>query len=120
MPYVDKILKAAYQKRTATPRMREWREKNRQHHRKYMREWARKRRADKSKREKDLEKARQSESYKYGKGRQKVYSESLHDVYVIGLATRRSGLSRDLVKQNPELIELHRLQTITRRKLKTI
>ena len=64
MPFIDKDKKAAYQKRTATPYMKEWREKNREKHREYMREWARKRRKNKETTKSDYQKSKGLQSYK--------------------------------------------------------
>ena len=120
MPYKDKELKKAYQQSTATPYMQQWREDNREHHRKYMREWARKRRADKKKREQDLEKAKSSVAYAANSimNREKWRGAvvAMSDQYIIGLLIRRSAIPKELI--TPEIIRHHRKQLLTKRLLK--
>lgn len=119
MPYVDKELKKEYQKRTATPYMKEWREKNREKHREYIREWAKKRRMDAAKVKADYEKSKAAPChFKNAILRQRISIETLDDIYIIGLLTRRPPLTREAVRLNPEIIDLHRTYIITNRKLK--
>lgn len=121
MPYANKELKSEYQKRTATPYMKEWREKNREYHRKYMREWAAKRRADEKKKKQDKEKAISSGAHerfrKYNIERQRNWVDNLSDIYIISLLSRKGSLTRELARQNPEIIELHKKILLTKRKL---
>lgn len=124
MPYVNKELKAEFQKRTATPYVKEWREKNREKHREYMREWAKKRRANPEKKAQDKEKAilsganqRQKE---YLKKRQEVWVENLSDIYIVGLLSRKGSLTRELAKENTQIIDLHKQILLTKRQLKKL
>lgn len=125
MPYKNQQLKEAYKKRrkdTATPYMKEWREKNREYHREYMRKWAAKRRADAKKKKQDKERSVQSGSAQrfaqYNIERQRKWVDELSDVYIVGLLSRRGDLTRELAKQTPQIIELHRQILKTKRKLK--
>lgn len=122
MPYKDKILAAAYQKRTQTPYMRAWREKNRERHRAYMREWARKRRANKEKREMDLAKIKESDSYKrnlkISTHKSKLLADGLADCYVVRCLVKHGNLTTEVVRKNPEIIQIHKKIILTKRLLK--
>ena len=122
MPYTDKELKAEYQKRTATPYMKEWREKNREKHREYMREWARKRRQDKAKVKADYEKSKTSTSFEANRVATNEYlrgqAASMSEDYITYCMTKRGVITKDLV--NKELISIHRKFLIIKRKLKQL
>lgn len=122
MPYANKELKSEYQKRTATPYMKKWRERNREHHRKYIREWKRKRYAIPEKKEMDLSKYKKSECYKRALKNAvinwRIKVKKLHDLYIVGLLVRRGKLTREAVYANPEIINITRDFIIIHRKLK--
>lgn len=121
MPYADKKLKAEYQKRTATPYMKKWREQNREKHREYMRQHSAKRRADAKKKARDKAAAIKSGVYEkwqqYTKQRQRIWVDNLSDIYIVGLLARKGSLTRELAMDNYEIIDLHRTLLITKRKL---
>lgn len=116
MPYKDKQKKAEYQKRKATPYMKEWREKNREKHRAYMREWQAKRRKDAAKKEQDKQAPGSIIQKELNVARWKGFVVSLDNTYIKGLLTRRNPLLKDMI--TPEMILIHKKQLLTKRKLK--
>ena len=124
MPYVNKELKKKKKKRTATPYVKEWKVKNQEKHREYMREWAKKRRANPEKKAQDKEKAISSganqRQKEYLKKRQSVWVENLSDIYIIGLLSRKGSLTRELAKENTQIIDLHKQILLTKRQLKKL
>jgi len=120
MPYVNKEKKSEYQKRTATPYMKKWREKNRDKLRSYMREWSKKRRLNKEVSKKDYEKRKTSTSFEVSRVRTNEYLRgeiiSMSDNYITYCMTKRGVISKDIV--NKELINIHRKFLIIKRQLK--
>jgi hypothetical protein len=119
MPYNTKEKIKENQKRTQSKRtiyMREWRKKNRGHHRKYIREWAKKRRHDKEKREQDKKAPGFVIFQEKNKIRWRGLVASIDNLYVKGLLVRRNPELKNII--NDELITIHKLQLLTKRKLK--
>ena len=116
MPYKDKELKKRYQQRIATPYMREWREKNREHLRKYSREWMKKRRQSVVKKEKDKQAPGAKMQAEMSKAKWRGRVAGLDDKYIIGLLIRRGNMTKEAI--TPEIIKLHRRQLIIKRKLR--
>lgn len=116
MPYKDTELKKEYQKRTATPYMKEWREKNREKHREYMRQWIKKRRLDVEKKNRDKQAPGTIVQRELNVAKWRGRVVSLDDIYIVGLLTRKNSIPKDAI--TPEIIRIHKRQLLTKRKLK--
>jgi hypothetical protein len=106
-----------------TPYQREYREKNKERLREYRKEYKRKEYSDPIKRKRILEVNKNAPNYKRSLKKSqenwKVFIRDLHDLYIVGLLVRRSGLTREMVYANREIIDLYRQIILTKRLLKT-